>query len=336
MAKRLLALTVALAAIVGSFYFFVRPWYLRWGATDEELRRVLPSDAIVGDLTASQETRAITIHAGVDRVWPWLAQLGQDRGGFYSYDLLENLVGCRMPTEDRLRSEAQQWQLGDKLWMYPPDRAGGAGFATLRAFVPGRVMGFGTRMTGTSLSQPENGSWSFVLARIDDQTTRLIIRGRGTSGRSLLGVSFDRAIFEPAHFTMERRMMIGIKQLAEGGDRARLWNHVQVGLWTITFLLFFTGIVRVILNRHWLRSLAGLIASAAVFEVLTLGQPPVLVSVMLVALVVMIFLWPRRKIREESFAATAQIPMSVAGASRHARGVGVAQVLLERRPGELS
>ena len=70
-----------------------RARYLRWGATDKELKVGLPGDELVGaaDLTA---TRAVTIRAGADVVWPWIAQLGQGRGGFYSYDFLENLVGC--------------------------------------------------------------------------------------------------------------------------------------------------------------------------------------------------------------------------------------------------
>src|SRR6266545_3032153 len=165
-ARRILALAGASAAIVCVFFLIVRPWYLGWGATDGEARRILPGDEII-PTASGQETRAITIRAPIERVWPWVSQLGQDRGGFYSYDLLENLVGCKMPTDDRLRPEARRWQLGDKLWMYPPDRAGGAGFATLRVYVPDRAMGFGTRMTGTPLTEPENGSWSFIVQRID-------------------------------------------------------------------------------------------------------------------------------------------------------------------------
>ena len=292
MARRLLVLIGGLAIIGGAFAFFVRPWYLRWGATNVELQQVLPGDEIVGD-RATEETRAITIHANVDTVWPWLAQLGQDRGGFYSYDILENLVGCKMPTEDRLRPDAQQWRLGDKLWMYPPDRAGGVGFATLRVYVPGRAMGFGTRMTGTALSEPENGSWSFVLQRIDQQTTRLLVRGRGTTGRSLLGVWFDRSVFEPAHFVMERRMMIGLKQLAEGGDRGRLWNHAQVVLWVVTFGLFIAAMIGVLRGQSWRRPLAGMIAAAAVFQVLTFGQPPVPIGLVLVLIVAAILRRPK-------------------------------------------
>lgn len=205
------------ALIFVGFLWFVRPWYLSWGATADEQQLALPGDEIVRDAGA-QNTRAITIHAPADQIWPWLAQLGQDRGGFYSYRRLENLVGCEMPDPGMLLPEKQHWQLGDKLWMYPPDKASGQGFATLRAMVPGRALAFGTRMFGTESDDPEDGSWAFVLVPIDAGTTRLLVRGRGAEGRSLLGTAFDRSIFEPVHFAMERRMMTGLAGTVEGGS----------------------------------------------------------------------------------------------------------------------
>jgi len=277
----LLALSGTVGLIVAVFFLAVRPWYLRWGATDEETRQALPGDEIIPNARAA-ETRAITIHAPARAVWPWLAQLGQDRGGFYSYDILENLVGCEMPTEDVLRPEKQSWRIGDKLWMYPKEKAGGAGFATLKTYRPGGVLGFATRAPGTALSAPEDGSWSFVVRPIDDSTSRLLVRGRGAPGRSLLGLAFDQSIFEPVHFVMERRTMIGIKQLAEGESRQRLLNHVQVVLWTITFGLFIAAAVQVLRSGGRRRAVAATLVSAAVFQVLTLGQPPLFLGVTLV------------------------------------------------------
>lgn len=285
---RVTALLAALAGLVLIFFAGVRPWYLHWGATAAEMTRTLPGDAIVGP-DAGQETRAITIDAPVDVVWSWLAQLGQDRGGFYSFDLLENLVGCRMPTVDVLRPDRQHWAIGDRLWMYPAERAGGAGFATLHAYVPGRAMGFGTHMTGTSIAAPENGSWSFVLEPTGPATTRLLVRGRGTSARSLLATSFDRTVFEPLHFAMERRMMIGIKQIAETGTRRRLLNHAHVVLWTLSFAMMLVAGWRVLLGRRWKASLGVFVAAAVGFQVLTLAQPTLWVGVPLVLLLWILF-----------------------------------------------
>jgi hypothetical protein len=85
---------------------------LRWGATDDELKVVLPGDELVAaaDLTA---TRAVTVRASADGVWPWIAQIGQGRGGFYSYDFLENLVGCDIHSAERVVPEWQSIDVGD-------------------------------------------------------------------------------------------------------------------------------------------------------------------------------------------------------------------------------
>jgi hypothetical protein len=292
-AARYIALASTLAAILSAFLMFVRPWYLRWGATDAEAQRALPGDEIIPH-AAGQETRAITIHAPTHEVWPWIAQLGQDRGGFYSFDLLENLAGCEMPATDLLDPRQQSWRLGDRLWMYPPRKAGGAGFATLRTFVPGRVLGFGTRLFGTPLSAPENGSWSFVLEPLDASTTRLLVRGRSAPGRSLLGTAFDRLVFEPAHFAMERRMMIALKELAEHGLRQRVENHLQVLFWTIVFGLFVASVAMTVRGSDGWRALTAVVAAAVAFQVLTLGQPVVTVGAVLTAATTAMLWWPRR------------------------------------------
>lgn len=271
------------------FLWFVRPWYLSWGARGDEQRAELPGDEIVEN-PGEQTTRAITIHAPADQIWPWLAQLGQDRGGFYSYRRLENLVGCDMPAPGGLLPDKQHWQVGDKLWMYPPDKANGQGFATLRTLIPGRALAFGTRMFGTTIDEPENGSWAFVLVPVDAQTTRFLVRGRGAAGRSLLGTAFDRSIFEPVQFAMERRMMVGIARTVEGDPPSSLADDLQIVLWVTVFALIGVAKLLVVFQDRWERPLLGFAAGLFVFQVLTLGQPPVLVGAILVA-GVMAVLW---------------------------------------------
>lgn len=292
MVTRLLVVLSAIIAILLLFFLVVRPWYLRWGVTDEETTMVLPGDEIVPN-AGNGETRGIAIDAPIDRVWPWMAQVGQDRGGFYSFDLLENLVGCEMPTDDQLRPENQTWRIGDKLWMYPREKAGGMGFATLHVFVPGRALGFGTHVVGTSVDQPEDGSWSFVLLPVGDSSTRLLIRGRGTPRRSLLGVAFDRSVFEPIHFIMEKRMMIGVKELAETGERARVVNHIHVAIWAITFVLLVASLILTLRRAEWKRPLVGFVASAIAFQIMTLGQPHVALEAAMVAGIIL-WLWRGR------------------------------------------
>jgi len=90
---RAAALAGCLGLLLAVYFAIARPWFRRWGATDAEVSMALPGDEIVPAAT-SRETRAITIASPARYVWPWLAQIGQDRAGFYSYQVLENLVGC--------------------------------------------------------------------------------------------------------------------------------------------------------------------------------------------------------------------------------------------------
>jgi pimeloyl-ACP methyl ester carboxylesterase len=197
-----------------------------------------------------------------------------------------------MPTKDEIRPGKQDWNVGDKLWMYPSRKAGGMGYATLRSYIPGRSLGFSGRSIGSGTDEPENGSWSFALEPVDDSTTRLLIRGRESAAGSMFANAFDRLVFEPMHYVMERRMMIGIKQLADGGSRMRLLNHVHVVLWTAVFLMFAAAIVMVLLGRHWKRSLAVVAVSAFIFQILTLTQPPLWFAIVLTAAPTAI--WRRR------------------------------------------
>ena len=89
-----------------------RRWYNRWGATDEELTRPMPGDDLVKAPKLGY-TRAITIEAPPEQVWPWLAQIGQGRGGFYSFDGLENLIGCDIHSTDQILPDHQHLAAGD-------------------------------------------------------------------------------------------------------------------------------------------------------------------------------------------------------------------------------
>jgi len=188
------------AAAVSAYAFFVRPWHLRWGATDEEVAMPLPGDEFV-EQPQLNATHAITINAPVEDVWPWLVQIGQNRGGFYSYTKLENLVGCQMRNATEINPGWQELKVGDEVWLHPK-----APPLRVLAIEPGRAIVL-------------EKCWTFFLKPIDQYKTRLIIRGRGEFNPDLKNVLLNfivwRGIFEPAHFIMERKMMLGIKERAE-------------------------------------------------------------------------------------------------------------------------
>src|SRR5664279_5588585 len=111
--RRAVLATLALAAVP-----LLRARTLRWGATDTEARGELPGDDLVPD-PGLTSTRAITIAAAAADVWPWIVQLGQGRGGFYSYDALENLVGCQIHSADHVVPEWQSIAVGDEIRLHP-------------------------------------------------------------------------------------------------------------------------------------------------------------------------------------------------------------------------
>jgi hypothetical protein len=181
----------------------IRPWYSKWGATSEEVQRSLPGDEFVPN-PVLVSTRAITIHAPASAVWPWLVQMGQGRGGLYSYERLENLVGCEMHNADRILPEHQHLEVGDKVRLVPEGREP---YFLVSAIEPGRAIILGGDDPPTT--------WAFILELIDDKTTRLIIRWRQDYERTLGNTIGWRLVTDPITFVMERKLLQGIKLRVE-------------------------------------------------------------------------------------------------------------------------
>lgn len=206
--KTLLQIAGGLAAAKIIYYVWLRPRHLCWGATSQEVQQTLPGDEETRNVKG-QSTRALTIYAPASEVWKWLVQIGQDKGGFYSYTWLENLVGCRMRNADHILPQFQHIQVGDEVWLHPK-----APPLPVVQVEPNRAI-----LLGSNTSEP--GTWEFYLKSLDANTTRLIVRNRGSWKPSLLHALFQYGVFEPAHFIMERKMMLTIKHLAERHFRAQ-------------------------------------------------------------------------------------------------------------------
>lgn len=191
---------------VAAYVAMIRPWHLHWGASEVEEVQFLPGDELVPAPT-DISTHAITIQASLEAVWPWLVQIGQDKGGFYSYAWLENLVGCHMRNADRIIPEFQHIQVGDPVWLHPKSPP-----LPVVHVEPGRALVLGSNMD-------EPGTWGFFLQKIDENTTRLIVRGQGQRKPGLLRGFIQYVLFEPAHFIMERKMLLTLKRYAEASIR---------------------------------------------------------------------------------------------------------------------
>jgi hypothetical protein len=186
-----------LVAALGALYPLVRRPILTWGATREEADARLPGDELL-EAADGVSTRAITIDAPAGSVWPWLAQMGPaPRGGAYTYDWIENLLGLNMHSVDRVLSEFQHPQVGDTIALGPNRMQ-------LERVEPRQVLAW--------RSEDGNWVWTFVL-RERDGTTRLISRNRFRV--PTLAARIGMLPMEPGSLVMERKMLRGIKARAE-------------------------------------------------------------------------------------------------------------------------
>jgi hypothetical protein len=211
MRSRYLAALGVIGGPVAAYALLARRWQLRWGTTDEESEEQLPGDDLIedADITA---TRAITIRAAADQVWPWIAQLGQGRGGFYSYDFLENLVGCDIHSADRVVPEWQGVGVGDEVRFAPEV---GLAVASLEQ---GRSLVLRGGVPIGNIEPPYDSTWAFVLRDGPNKTTRLLVRERYAYKRR-----WARLIVEPTEvlsFVMSKKMLRGIQERAEGAPIA--------------------------------------------------------------------------------------------------------------------
>ncbi|GAA3810284.1 SRPBCC family protein [Cellulomonas soli] len=192
------------AAVLASLPL-LRTWSLQWGATETELDAVLPGDDLL-PTADHRSTRAVTILAAPEDVWPWLVQMGQDRGGFYSYDAAENLLGLGIRSAERIEPAWQDLQVGDAVLLAPQ--------------VPLDVV-VADRDRALVLRTPDDGgpgapydfTWAFVLQPAPDRTTRLVVRERYAYRAGWTGL-----VVEPVSmvsFVMSQRMLRGIRDRAE-------------------------------------------------------------------------------------------------------------------------
>lgn len=205
------------AAVVAAYAFVVRPWYLRWGMRDDEKQLVLPGDDLVRH-PLYETTRALTIHAPAAHVWPWLVQIGVGRGGFYTYDALENAAGLNIRSATEIRPEWQDLRVGDKIRISPVTPLKVEVLEPNRALVLHITMSFRTAevvdANDPRISEYIDWTWAFVLDELAPKTTRLIVRVRGNYKPAALELIVP-FVLEPIHFIMERGMMQGIQSRTE-------------------------------------------------------------------------------------------------------------------------
>jgi len=194
----IVAAVVVLAAVV--FFGFYRPWQLRWGATPEELARSMPGDEIVHH-PVFNATRAVTVNAGPEDIWPWIVQIGFYRGGWYTYDLLDN-PGRR--SAERIVPELQHMEVGDLVPFGPGKSAG----IWVKEFVPNRSMVWWNK-------KDDRTTWVWSLDPLPDGKTRLVTRVRAPVSWAEPLSAVWLVMLELADFPMMSKCLLGIKRRAE-------------------------------------------------------------------------------------------------------------------------
>ena len=201
--KRALAVGAGAAAILGpvSYLRIFRHRCLTWGASEDEVAARLPGDELLAG-AGLVTTRAINVNAPPEAIWPWLVQMGSGRGGAYTYDWIENLLGLNMHSAAEILPEYQDLKAGDELPL-------GNGGPVMRVEVLDPPRALAMRTTD------QNWAWIFALLP-DGKSTRLISRNRIATGA--LGPAsrlFYLLFMEPGSLVMERKMLLGIKHCAE-------------------------------------------------------------------------------------------------------------------------
>ena len=192
---------LAALALAAVYWFPVRRWMGEWGSTPEERARVMPGDAVIPRAN-HVETQAVTVNAPPSDIWPWLVQIGSQRGGLYSYDWLDRLFGfLGRPSASGILPEFQNLAVGDRIeW--------GREYLTVAALEPNRAL---------VLSYDGHGMewvWQFGLYPLDRQQTRLVSRGAERTPNTATFWLLMR-VMEPASFVMTTKMLLNLKTRAE-------------------------------------------------------------------------------------------------------------------------
>lgn len=198
---KILLWLLGLALVAGLAISLLTPRLDRWGASDAEVAATYPGDELVPQ-PKSFVNRAVTVHARPEHIYPWLRQLGADRGGLYSYTGFEKLIGCPLTNADRIHPEWQALSVGDAVKMCPHDPAPPP--YIVAQIIPERALVMGHQEQGKWVDL-----WQFILTPQPDGTTRLLLRTR----TMMVGGFWD--VIHPGVFIMERGLLLGVKSRAE-------------------------------------------------------------------------------------------------------------------------
>jgi hypothetical protein len=255
-------------------YLVIRPWHLRWGATVEEVTRAMP-----GDLEHIGWTRAITIDAAPEQIWPWLVQWGQGRGGWYSYDWLENLFGFDIHTADRILPAYQDLKVGDPICM-------SSSFCTSHV----TVLEPNEWLSWQAKDDRGNPVWTFTfgLFPVDAGHTRLIVR---ESFRSEFMPPAAVFALEIPDVVMELKMLDTVKNRVEGRSESAWIAPLEIIVWFTVLGVGLSAVVLFASRPDGKQPVVLIVVAALVLLLITFLFPPLWLRVVLALGLVAGLLW---------------------------------------------
>lgn len=230
---RLIRILIALAIPLITYFFVYRPIQMNWGAGKNEITRTMPGDEIVSRPQFSG-TRAVTIHASPEQIFPWMVQLGIRRGGWYSYDLIDNLL---RKSADRIIPALQNLKPGDLIPMNPDTTMG---FFVREIHPPFHMVWW---------EKADTLQWTWALYPVDNTRTRLITRIRWRYNWFSPWVPFY-IMMDAGDFIMMRQCMLGIRDRAEGKrPKSVLYLTIELLCWIAVFVLFVIADIRILRKK---------------------------------------------------------------------------------------
>jgi hypothetical protein len=265
-------LGLALAIFLGGYLLIYRPQQLRWGATDQEVARAMPGDQIQPQ-PIFNATRAITIGARPEQIWPWLVQMGYKRAGFYGYDALDN---AGIPSADRIIPALQHVKVGDAFPIWE-----GVNYQVV-AVDPSHSL---------VLESSDHSTMALGLYPLDASHTRLVWRIHNAAYNWASPYVVTQLFTDAVDFFAVRQNMLGIQARAEGmAPLSQAILNTEAALWAVMFLGLLMAEIGLVVRRDLLRPLLAISATGLLMVGLVLIRPPVWVDG-LVTLGVCVVLW---------------------------------------------
>ena len=266
---RLLAVMALLCLLAAIYLFGIRPSQLRWGATPAEVSRNMPGDELVPDPNFCA-TRGVTIRGTPRQIWPWLAQMGYRRAGFYGYDLIENLGSEKgIRSADWILPDLQDPKTGDELPI-----------SAVASMTFGSIQPESYLVWQGKAAIPSDGSIVWALYPVDETRTRLVSRARLRYHWAHPGLLLLDLFTELGDHVAVPRVLLGIKARVEGSRPPSLIEEaVEITVWLLLLVESAAAVVLVFFRRQWGRSWMLAFASGLSLFLVLYARPPVWIGV---------------------------------------------------------